>query len=315
MKTDYALPMLQEREDWAHACATQLITRFVHEGLVVLTEGCTGLEAILHDCLADTRLCLETGAGAARIRRTTERIVALLMDDDRVEDIFGEIEDFEPVVRRAFESCMGTQTAAAANSPESNALYDRPEDFVIATADRCEDCGEHRTEFVDVGVRRCLACFQAGRCQPRAVDTEYGLVDPQCGSTRLTDGVPPGLEIDLATNDQFEVIRSNASNRVRLTQAAFDQLVRTPRYASSAGECWLFCCNVPMVVAKILDRYGVEEMLDAETDEHRACAEFRRLVGSPDETGDYLRFRSSPDATFYLFHCGQCARQRAYWDR
>ncbi len=95
---------------------------------------------------------------------------------------------------------------------------------------------------------------------------------------------------------------------VRVPQEHLFELLRTPSYVTWQGECWLFCCEEPMVY---LGSWGQDEFTN-----HALDGDGKALFDKIVEGGNLALWEGKlHDATgIYVFRCNKCNRLRAQWD-
>jgi|SRR5262245_9940796 len=148
----------------------------------------------------------------------------------------------------------------------------------------------------------CYVCVRAGRVA-FTKDTELGMIAWENTLTGLTNGVPgldhPGFEIVPTGEDDWFA--------ARLPVEWMFELLRTPEYGTWQGECWLFCCQRPMV---FVGEWSQDDYTRRAPDGDGQAFFVDVIEDAEPEMWDGIG-RSFGN---YVFHCPECDRYRGHYD-
>jgi hypothetical protein len=153
----------------------------------------------------------------------------------------------------------------------------------------------------------CCDCLRTGRAAVNKL-TEYGIVTWESALEGLIDWMPEGAPCPL------RVVSLGRSRRAAVAPAhALLDLVCTPTYRSWTTPVWLLCCGTPMSYVGAWSKEHFEWAApggDGKTLLAEALTDRRSLVH---DALWHHGFGYNPRV--YVFHCRQCGRLRANWDR
>jgi uncharacterized protein CbrC (UPF0167 family) len=151
-------------------------------------------------------------------------------------------------------------------------------------------------------VKICYECLRAGR-GAITKDTELGMISWDQAFEGVTHGIP-GLN-----RDDFEMVpREDGWFGARLPQEMMFELLRTPTYSTIQGDCWQFCCQMPMIY---IGNWGRDDFL-----RHASDGDGQRLFEEivNDRLPGFLLEDLHEDMGIYVFRCPSCSRLRSHWD-